>query len=371
MESTNYEYQALARKYRPLSFDDVVGQEHVVSALSNAIDQKRLHHAYLLTGTRGIGKTTIARIIAKSLQCERGLSSHPCGECSACKSIVEGTFPDVIEIDAASQTKVDDTRQMLENTQYPPMQGRYKIYIIDEVHMLTSNSFNALLKTLEEPPSYVKFILATTDPHKIPVTVLSRCLQFQLKALTQEQIQNRIELICTKENIPFDKKATTTIAKKARGSMRDALSLCDQAIALGNGSIVSDLVLNMLGTVGDGFVSDILDLLVQNSQNTLDQVLDKINSLSPSYKTLLDELSIAFHDIALYQMIGGTSLSVFTYDNELLDKYARIISPQNLQLYYQIVLEGIQELPYSDPKTDFEMTLLRLIAFNPEKKKIG
>ena len=237
-----HEYQALARKYRPQNFEDVVGQEAVKSALANTLDSKRLHHAYLLTGTRGIGKTTIARIIAKCMECEEGISSHPCGQCQACQEITSGVFPDVIEIDAASQTKVEDTRDLLENTRYPPVRGRYKIYIIDEVHMLTTSSFNALLKTLEEPPAYVKFILATTDPQKIPMTVLSRCLKFQLMALTRDEISAQIKKIAGAEGIPCEDEAAVLLATAARGSMRDALSLCDQAIALGSGSLKRECV---------------------------------------------------------------------------------------------------------------------------------
>lgn len=366
------EYLALARKYRPQIFEDVVGQKHVLEAIANAIDLNRLHHAYLLTGTRGIGKTTIARIIAKSLECEKGMSSHPCGKCEACKSIMQGTYTDVIEIDGASQTKVEDTRQLLENTQYPPMYGRYKIYIIDEVHMLTTSSFNALLKTLEEPPEYVKFILATTDPHKIPTTVLSRTLQFQLKSLAKEDIKNQIIKIATKENIPYEDEAVSLIARAGRGSMRDALSLTDQAIALGNGSIIKDTVQSMLGTVGDKILVDILDLLAKSDINEFAYVLDNVVGKSPNYKNLLQELSILMHDLALYQVIGTKAKSVFTFEDSILNKYARLFNPNSLQLFYQITLEGLKELELSqDARTCFEMTLLRLLAFNPEKKKIG
>lgn len=369
----NGEYLALARKYRPQNFEDVVGQEHVLSALKNTIDIQHLHHAYLLTGTRGIGKTTIARIIAKALQCEMGVSSHPCGKCEACKSITAGTYPDVIEIDAASQTKVDDTRAMLENTQYPPMHGRYKIYIIDEVHMLTTNSFNALLKTLEEPPSYVKFILATTDPHKIPTTVLSRCLKFQLRALSIEEISNQILKICNIEGIACQEDAAMILARAAKGSMRDALSLCDQAIALGAGqSIQRNSVLQMLGATGDDNIENILKLLLNDQSVNAVDILNTILKQSPNYKNLLDELAIAFHDLSLFQLINGTKLEIFTLPVSLLSQYAPRFNPESLQLYYQIILEGIKEYPYSpDGKSAFEMTFLRLLAFCPEKKKIG
>lgn len=369
-EQTSGEYLALARKYRPQKFEDVVGQKHVLGALSNAIDQKRIHHAYLLTGTRGIGKTTIARIMAKSLECEAGISSHPCGHCNSCKAITAGTFPDVIEIDAASQTKVDDTRQLLENTQYPPMSGRYKIYIIDEVHMLSQSSFNALLKTLEEPPSYVKFILATTDPHKIPVTVLSRCLQFQLKALSTDEILQQILKIAGEERVSCENDAAVLIARAARGSMRDAMSLCDQAIALGNGTLNRSTVLSMLGTVGDNLTCAVLDTLKGDGARELPVVLDEITQLAPNYRNVLDELLLAFHDIALYQLIGGSKISVFTFPLSLLQKYADLFAPQELQLYYQICLEGCKEYDFApDGKAAFEMTVLRLHAFAPEKKK--
>lgn len=366
------EYLALARKYRPMTFDDVVGQEYVISALRNTIDAKRLHHAYLLTGTRGIGKTTIARIIAKSLQCEMGISSKPCGKCAACVAVTQGTYPDVIEIDAASQTKVDDTRAMLENTQYPPMQGRYKIYIIDEVHMLTTSSFNALLKTLEEPPSYVKFILATTDPHKIPTTVLSRCLKFQLRALRTDEISKRIIDICAHEQIVCQEDATMLLARAAKGSMRDALSLCDQAIALGGGQIQKDTVVNMLGSVGDENIELIFKVLLDDQNVNNIDVLNQIYAQSPNYKQLLDELVVAFHDLSLYQLINGTKLEVFTLSPSLLQTYASKFSAQDLQLYYQITLEGLKDYAIAqDGKLVFEMTYLRLLAFCPVKKKIG
>lgn len=377
------EYLALARKYRPQNFEDVVGQEHVLKAVAHSIDAGRTHHAYLLTGTRGIGKTTIARIFAKALQCQQGVSSHPCGVCDACVSITDGSFPDVIEIDAASQTKVDDTRQLLENTQYPPINARYKIYIIDEVHMLTTSSFNALLKTLEEPPAYVKFILATTDPHKIPTTVLSRCLQFQLRALNLDEIQGQLTRICQKENITYENEALLALARAARGSMRDALSLCDQAIALGHGALTAETVFSMLGTVGDVLVNDIFELLTkksdgslqadaQSSANDFATLIEKVRQKAPNYKSLLDELVIAFHDLALFQLIGGSKLEVFSFSTSMLQTYAARIAPEQIQLYYQIVLEGVQEYQFAaDGRSAFEMTLLRLLAFTPEKKKLG
>ena len=366
-----HEYQALARKYRPQNFEDVVGQEAVKSALANTLDSKRLHHAYLLTGTRGIGKTTIARIIAKCMECEEGISSHPCGQCQACQEITSGVFPDVIEIDAASQTKVEDTRDLLENTRYPPVRGRYKIYIIDEVHMLTTSSFKALLKTLEEPPAYVKFILATTDPQKIPMTVLSRCLKFQLMALTRDEISAQIKKIAGAEGIPCEDEAAVLLATAARGSMRDALSLCDQAIALGSGSLKRECVQAMLGNSGDDLLTKILDLLLEKEAD-LGEILETVRRLAPDYKALLSSLVLVFHDLALYQFTGAQRLNIFASSSALLQNYAPRFTPDLLQIYYQTALEGVQELSASpDAATVFDMILLRLLAFTPEKKKRG
>lgn len=384
---------ALARKYRPQKFEDVVGQEHVVQAFKNSIKQHRVHHAYLLTGTRGIGKTTIARIFAKALNCDHGPTDTPCGVCSACQEISAGVYPDVIEIDAASQTKVDDTRQLLDNANYPPIKGsnKFKIYIIDEVHMLTTSSFNALLKTLEEPPANVKFVLATTDPHKIPATVLSRCLQFQLSALNMDEIKRQLKFVCEAENIEIEEKALPPLARAARGSMRDALSLCDQAIALGNNKLTEDVVLNMLGTVGDHLIKEILELLIVKSnpgnpqaQMAVDgtpaldvskefvDVLKVIRKKAPNYKSLIEEMVTVFHDLALFQLVGNHDLEIFSYSPDLLASFAGYVPPEQVQLYYQIVLEGVQEYQYaSDGRSAFEMTLLRLLAFTPEKKKIG
>ncbi|MBQ9275399.1 MAG: DNA polymerase III subunit gamma/tau [Succinivibrio sp.] len=366
------EYQALARKYRPQSFADVVGQGHVKTALCNTIDARRLHHAYLLTGTRGIGKTTIARIIAKCLECEDGITSSPNPQNESWQEITQGTYPDVIEIDAASQTKVEDTRQLLENTMYPPVKGRYKIYIIDEVHMLSASSFNALLKTLEEPPSYVKFILATTDPHKIPPTVLSRCLQFQLQVLSREEIREQILKIAKAEGIACESEAADLLARAARGSMRDALSLCDQAVAQGGGSINASQVTAMLGTAGDKLITQILDLLSPRSELEFPEVLSRIRAVSPNYRNLLDELVTVFHDLALYQLSGNPTLEIFSLSAPVLKDYAARFSPQDLQRCYQIVLEAISESAFCpDEASAFDMCLLRLCAFAPQKKKPG
>ncbi|MCR5084242.1 MAG: DNA polymerase III subunit gamma/tau [Succinivibrionaceae bacterium] len=368
------EYLALARKYRPQSFADVVGQSHVVAAFNHALAANRIHHAYLLTGTRGIGKTTIARIFAKCLFCESspGVTATPCGQCGACRDIASGSHPDVIEIDAASQTKVDDTRALLENTQYRPMRGRFKIYIIDEVHMLTQNSFNALLKTLEEPPEWVKFVLATTDPQKIPTTVISRCLKFQLRALSADDIAARIREIAAREGFAFEEPALGVIAHAARGSMRDALSLCDQALALGGGALTRDCVLDMLGTVGDEIKEQILEMLRPGSTLQIGEVLANVAAASPNFRTLLSDLAAAFHDLALYQFIGGSRLNLFTLPPDMLERWSRTFPPQDLQVYYQVALNGLEELSTSlDERTVFEMALLRLLAFTPEKKKLG
>lgn len=369
--SDKSEHQALARKYRPQSFNDVVGQDNVVKALSNTINANRLHHAYLLTGTRGIGKTTIARIIAKALLCNCGISSNPCGKCQACLEIAQGTYPDVIEIDAASQTKVEDTRQLLENTQYPPVLGRFKIYIIDEVHMLTNSSFNALLKTLEEPPAYVKFILATTDPQKIPATVLSRCIQFKLRALSEDEIKHRIMSIAQIEQINASDDVLSLIARAAKGSMRDALSLTDQALGLSNGSLDNkEVVLSMLGIADSSLIVSMLELLA--NPDLLASKLELIVANCPNYKNVMEQLAIALHDIAIYQLIGNNNLNIFSLDKQVLEEYAGKILPKDIQIYYQIAIETLKEFQGPiDARMVFEMALVRMIAFLPEKKNFG
>ena len=361
------DYTVLARKYRPQNFDDMVGQKHVLTALKNALATGRLHHAYLLTGTRGVGKTTIARILAKCFNCEQGITATPCGHCPACKAIAEGNYPDLIEIDAASRTKVEDTRELLENVQYRPIEARYKVYIIDEVHMLSNSSFNALLKTLEEPPEYVKFILATTDPQKLPVTVVSRCLQFQLKALTMEDIRNQLKFVLGKESITYEEEGVTELARAARGSMRDALSLTDQAIALGNGAVALQGVIDMIGTLNNSYLVDILSMIADAQGDRILEIIKTVSSITPDFDALHLSLAQIFHDLALYQLTGSND-DIYSVRPEIIAKFASKFSPAELQLYYQIVLEGRRELPYApDGASAFEMTLLRLLAFNIKK----
>lgn len=358
-------YQVLARKWRPKSFSELMGQDHVVTVLVNALTQQRLHHAYLFTGTRGVGKTTIARIFAKSLNCEIGITATPCGTCDACVDIDQGKFVDLLEIDAASRTKVDDTREILDNVQYAPTRGRYKVYLIDEVHMLSRSSFNALLKTLEEPPEHVKFILATTDPQKLPVTVLSRCLQFHLKALTIKQISDKIIEILTKEAVTFDDEAIALLAKAARGSMRDCLSLTDQCIAQGKGNISRDDVQQMLGGVDRDWVFKILIALLKQDSAALMKLSLNIASYAPSYSRLSAELIQLLHQIAMAQVVD-TNFNLPLEQQKLLKRFCQLMSPEDVQLYYQIVLTARKDLPYADDEqAAFDMMLLRLLAFKP------
>lgn len=360
-------YQVLARKWRPKKFKELMGQEHVVTVLVNALEQQRLHHAYLFTGTRGVGKTTIARIFAKSLNCQTGITTEPCGECDTCKDIDLGRFVDLIEIDAASKTKVDDTREILDNVQYAPTSGRYKVYLIDEVHMLSRSSFNALLKTLEEPPEHVKFILATTDPQKLPVTVLSRCLQFHLKALTVTQIEQQLNIILAAEQVNADKGAVNLLAKAARGSMRDSLSLTDQSIAQGSGNITLSNVQQMLGGVDQSWVYKILIALIKQDAQQLMSLSLNIASYSPSYSRLMAELIQLLHQIAMVQIVDK-HFDLSAEQEVLLHKFAQAMSPEDVQLYYQIVLNGRKDLPYAaDEQAAFDMVLLRLLAFKPVK----
>ena len=358
-------YLVLARKWRPKDFADTVGQEHVLQALINALDSGRLHHAYLFSGTRGVGKTTIARILAKALNCEKGVTAEPCGECSACVVIDEGRFVDLIEVDAASKTKVDDTRVLLDNVEYAPARGRYKVYLIDEVHMLSKSSFNALLKTLEEPPQHVKFLLATTDPQKLPVTVLSRCLQFNLKRMTPRLISDRLEYICDAESIEAEAKALATIARAADGSMRDALSLLDQAIAFCGGKIEESLVAKMLGTIDRDHVVRLLRLLADNDARGIVDAIREIDEQFPNYSRMLEDLARDLQRIAVFQIVG-TCDSEDDLNEQEYAEFSEALSAADVQLFYQIAVMGRRDLHLApDPRSGAEMTLLRMLAFRP------
>ena len=360
-------YQVLARKWRPRKFSELVGQEHVVRALTNALDTGRMHHAYLFTGTRGVGKTTIARIFAKSLNCERGQSADPCGECSVCTSVDEGRFVDLLEIDAASNTGVDDVREVIENAQYAPSRGRFKVYLVDEVHMLSRNAFNALLKTLEEPPPHVKFLLATTDPQKLPVTVLSRCLKFNLKRLLPEQISGQMRHILGAENIAYEDSAIGELARAADGSLRDGLSLLDQAIAYGGGSLHADDVRTMLGSVARGQVLGVLDALAAGDGERLLAECTQIASYSPDFGGVLDDLASVLHRLQLIQLIPGYQPEEGSDDDSALVTLAERMTPEDVQLYYQIATSGRRDLAIApDARTGFEMAMLRMLAFRPD-----
>ncbi len=354
-------YQVLARKWRPQNFETLVGQQHVMQALVNSLDSGRLHHAYLFTGTRGVGKTTIARLIAKALNCEQGVSSKPCGVCSSCVDIAAGRFVDLMEVDAASRTKVEDTRDLLENVQYAPTRGRFKVYLIDEVHMLSGHSFNALLKTLEEPPAHVKFLLATTDPQKLPVTVLSRCLQLHLKNLTVPQIAEHLEALLVKENLSFELPALTLLATHANGSMRDGLSLLDQAIAVGNGAVNLSTVEFMLGVTSEHVVQDLLVAFIAQELPALLQVSEQLQALGANYAQVLTRLQEIWHQAALVQF-GA----ILAGENDLIRQVATGFDPESIQLFYEITSIGRRDLALSpSPKLGFEMVLLRLLAFRP------
>jgi len=360
-------YQVLARKWRPRKFSELVGQEHVVRALTNALDTGRMHHAYLFTGTRGVGKTTIARIFAKSLNCERGQSADPCGECSVCTSVDEGRFVDLLEIDAASNTGVDDVREVIENAQYAPSRGRFKVYLVDEVHMLSRNAFNALLKTLEEPPPHVKFLLATTDPQKLPVTVLSRCLKFNLKRLLPEQISGQMRHILGAENIAYEDSAIGELARAADGSLRDGLSLLDQAIAYGGGSLHADDVRTMLGSVARGQVLGVLEALAAGDGERLLAECTQIASYSPDFGGVLDDLASVLHRLQLIQLIPGYKPEEGSDDDSTLVTLAERMTPEDVQLYYQIATSGRRDLAIApDARTGFEMAMLRMLAFRPD-----
>ena len=356
-------YQVLARKWRPKTFADVVGQEHIITALANGLKDNRLHHAYLFSGTRGVGKTSIARLFAKGLNCVHGVTATPCGECENCKAIEQGNFIDLIEIDAASRTKVEDTRELLDNVQYKPVVGRFKVYLIDEVHMLSRHSFNALLKTLEEPPKYVKFLLATTDPQKLPVTILSRCLQFHLKALDETQISQHLAYILTQENIPFEEPALVKLAKAAQGSIRDSLSLTDQAIAMGDRQVTNSVVSNMLGLLDDNYSVDILYALHQGNGELLMRTLQRVADAAGDWDKLLGECAEKLHQIALMQLLPQKSSD----NNEHFSFLAKHISPEDVQFFYQVIISGRKDLSNApNRRIGTEMTLLRALAFHPK-----
>ena len=362
-------YQVLARKWRPKQFTEMVGQGHVLKALVNALDDDRLHHAYLFTGTRGVGKTSIARLFAKALNCEEGISSTPCGKCGACTEIAEGRFVDLIEVDAASRTKVEDTRELLENVQYAPSRGRFKVYLIDEVHMLSKSSFNALLKTLEEPPPHVKFLLATTDPQKLPVTVLSRCLQFNLKNMIPQRIVEHLAMVLTSEEINYDEEALWLLARSADGSMRDALSLTDQSIAFGGGSICEADVRVMLGSIDLRLVYKILSSLINGDGLTLLQSVADLAQFSPDYNTVLGDIVSLLHRIAIAQTVPA-ALDNSLGDKQQVTELAARLTAEDVQLYYQIALMGRKDLPFvPDAREGLEMTLLRMLAFRPASSK--
>ena len=345
-------YEVLARRLRPSRFSELIGQDQTVRALANALDSGRLHHAYLFTGTRGVGKTTVARILAKCLNCEKGITSDPCGSCSACAEIKENRFMDLIEVDAASRTGVDDTRELLENAQYLPSRGRFKVYLIDEVHMLSTASFNALLKTLEEPPEHIKFLLATTDPKKVPVTVLSRCLQFQLRNLSSDSITNYLQKVLDDEGVGYEIPAIEVIAKNAQGSARDALSLTDQAIAFGDGNISHENVVDLLGVVGRDEVNAMLEALESGSSQRVFQFSAELAERNTSFSELLKGMIESLHEMAVEISLGKS-----------IDK---TFSAEELQLYYQIALVGLRDINIvPDERSGFEMTLLRMLSFSP------
>ena len=363
-------YQVLARKWRPRSFKELVGQTHVLQALVNALDQDRLHHAYLFTGTRGVGKTTIARILAKCLNCDEGVSSTPCGQCAACCEIDDGRFVDLIEVDAASRTKVEDTRELLDNVQYAPTRGRFKVYLIDEVHMLSAHSFNALLKTLEEPPPHVKFLLATTDPQKLPITILSRCLQFGLKNMTPERIVGHLENVLSSEHIPYETSALWQLARAADGSMRDSLSLTDQAIAFGNGRVSEGEVSSMLGTIDQGQVMKMVRALSSADAGSVLKAVAELAEHAPDYMAVLNDMLSVLHRVAIAQAVPD-AVDNSQGDREQVLQLAGNMRAEDVQLYYQIGLVGKRDLPLApEPRSGFEMALLRMLAFRPEPVQI-
>ncbi|GKW12191.1 MULTISPECIES: DNA polymerase III subunit gamma/tau [Pectobacterium] len=361
-------YQVLARKWRPQTFTHVVGQEHVLTALANGLSLGRIHHAYLFSGTRGVGKTTIARLLAKGLNCEQGVTATPCGQCDNCREIEQGRFVDLIEIDAASRTKVEDTRDLLDNVQYAPARGRFKVYLIDEVHMLSRHSFNALLKTLEEPPPHVKFLLATTDPQKLPVTILSRCLQFHLKALDVEQIRAHLEQVLQAENLVSEPRALQLLARAADGSLRDALSLTDQAIAMGQGQVTTVSVSQMLGTLDDEQPLALIEALAKGDGAQVMSLLDQVAARGVDWESLLVETQTLLHRIAMVQLLPAALGDDYAAVEARMRELARVLPPADVQLYYQTILIGRKELPFApDRRMGVEMTLLRALAFHPSQ----
>ncbi|MFC0140158.1 DNA polymerase III subunit gamma/tau [Erwinia mallotivora] len=361
-------YQVLARKWRPQAFTDVVGQQHVLTALANGLSLGRIHHAYLFSGTRGVGKTTIARLLAKGLNCETGITATPCGQCDNCREIEQGRFVDLIEIDAASRTKVEDTRDLLDNVQYAPARGRFKVYLIDEVHMLSRHSFNALLKTLEEPPEHVKFLLATTDPQKLPITILSRCLQFHLKALDVAQIRGQLEHVLQQEKIVAETRALQLLARAADGSMRDALSLTDQAIAMGLGQVTTAAVSDMLGTLDDEQPLALIEALVNAEGEQVMSLLNQAASRGVEWEALLVEMLTLLHRVAMIQLLPSALDDEFAANEQRLRELARVLPPADVQLYYQTLLVGRKELALApDRRMGVEMTLLRALAFHPKQ----
>ena len=358
-------YQVLARKWRPKTFADLVGQEHVVKALRNALDEGRLHHAYLLTGTRGVGKTTIARILAKSLNCENAVHGEPCGQCESCTQIDSGRYVDLLEIDAASNTGIDNIREVLENAQYAPTAGKYKVYIIDEVHMLSKSAFNAMLKTLEEPPEHVKFILATTDPHKVPITVLSRCLQFVLRNMTTQQVAEHLAHVLDRENVPYQPQALQLLGLAAAGSMRDALSLLDQAIAMGSGKVAEQDVRQMIGAVDKQYLFELLEGIINQNGEALLEKAQEMSARAIGFDSALAELAMLLQRLALIQTIPS-ALANDDPERETLLRLSQALSGEQIQLYYQCAIHGKQDLPLApDEYAGFVMTLLRMLAFAP------
>ena len=361
-------YLVLARKWRPKFFSEVSGQNHVVKALQNSLKQNKVHHAFLFAGTRGVGKTTIARLLAKALNCEQGVVSEPCGKCDSCKAIDDGHFMDLIEVDAASQRGIDDTRDLLENTQYTPTTGRYKVYLIDEVHQLTKEAFNALLKTLEEPPSHMKFLLATTESEKIPITVLSRCLKFNLKKISEENISKRMTEICKEEGIEFEDKAIDMISQASDGSMRDGLSLLDQALAYEDYNLTANQVSMMLGTIDSNFALNILAAVLSQDKSGLTEALDAVDQLYPDYSDLLDTIASLTQSIAFHQVIGSSENINDNEDNELIIKFAEEYPPELIQLIYQMAITSKRDINIAPTtKEGFTMAILRMFAFQPNE----